>query len=473
MSTIRQRLTRRLLLTVGLLLGLGGLTVWLCARAALLAQFDATLRAKAQAIAALTEQKGGRIELELAHETLRGFESRTGPDFFQLWRADGAPVERSRSLGAAKLPRQAGPAHAPVFWNLTLPTGQPGRAVGLRFQPAGGDAKRRATAPVQAILVVASDRRELDRTLTTLALVLTGSGLGLLAATALVVPRVLRRGLAPLQQLADATARIDAGSLAERLPTAGLPAELVPIAARLNELLGRLEEAFERERRFSADLAHEFRTPIAELRSLAELALKLPDARPADADQQVLAIALHLESILTRLLALARAERGQLAVQRQPVALGPLVQELCAQFQSRAAARRLSLQWEVSDGAAVQSDPVLLRSILTNLLDNAVEYSPPDGQVQVQASAPQGRLHLRVVNPVDQLDPEELPKMFERFWRKDSARSGDGHTGLGLALARAFAQALGCELTAAFVQPGRLALSLVQRPEPGSCPAHP
>lgn len=464
MSTIRQRLTRRLLLAVGLLLGLGGLTVWLCARAALLAQFDAALRAKAQAIATLTEQKAGRIELDFAHETMRGFEARTGPDFFQLWRADGAPVARSRSLGPAKLPRRAGPANTPVFWNLTLPTGQPGRAVGLRFQPAGRDSKRRAAAPLEGILVVASQRRDLDRTLAMLALVLAGSGLVLLTATALVVPRLLRRGLAPLQQLAQATARIDARSLAERFPTAGLPGELVPITARLNELLGRLEEAFERERRFSADLAHEFRTPIAELRSLAELAIKLPDARPADADQQVLAIALHLESILTRLLVLARTERGQLPVQREPVALGPLVREVCARFQKRATDRQLSLHWDVTDGAAAESDPVLLRSILTNLLDNAVEYSPPGSRVEVQASAPDGRLHLQVINPVDQLQPEDLSKMFERFWRKETARSANGHTGLGLALGRAFAQALGCELRAAFVEPGRLALSLVQKP---------
>ena len=126
---------------------------------------------------------------------------------------------------------------------------------------------------------MASVRRELDRTLATLQLVLAGSGLLLLAATALVVPRVLRRELKPLQSLAAEAARIDAASLSARFATEGLPGELAPIAARLNELLARLEDSFERERRFSSDVAHEFRTPVAELRSLAELAIKLPDTR--------------------------------------------------------------------------------------------------------------------------------------------------------------------------------------------------
>ena len=97
----------------------------------------------------------------------------------------------------------------------------------------------------------------------------------------LVVPRVLRRELKPLQALAAEAAGIDAARLSARFATEGLPGELAPIAARLNELLARLEDSFERERRFSSDVAHEFRTPVAELRSLAELAIKLPDTRAA------------------------------------------------------------------------------------------------------------------------------------------------------------------------------------------------
>jgi len=461
MKTIRQQLTRKLLLTVGLLIGAGGLGVYLCARAALLAQFDTALRAKAQAITTLTERKGRRLEIEFSDEHMRGFEA-GGRDFFELWQADEKPVERSRSLRDAHLPLRHGTLEAPLAWNLTLSNGQPGRAVGLKFRPQNSDDQPQDAAPADAILVVASLRHDLDRTLVTLQLVLAGSGLLLLAATALVVPRVLRRELTPLQRLAEEAERIDAASLSERFPTEGLPGELAPISARLNELLARLEDSFERERRFSSDVAHEFRTPVAELRSLAELAIKLPDARAANADEEVLAVALHMEAILTHLLALARGERGELSAQREHVALTPLVQDVCEQFKAKAAARQLAFNCCIPPAAAADTDPVLLRSILTNLVDNAVEYAPRGGTVDVEASANRGGFTLRVVNTVENLDERDLPHLFERFWREDAARSPDGHTGLGLSLARVFAQSIGCELSASFAGPARLALTLTQ-----------
>ena len=461
MKTIRRQLTRKLLLTVGLLIGAGGLGVYFCARTALLAQFDNALRAKAQAITTLTEQKGRRLEIDFSDEHMRGFEA-GGHDFFELWQADEKPVERSRSLRDAHLPLRHGTLEAPLAWNFALPSGQPCRAVGMKFRPQNADDQTQAAGPAEGILVVASLRRDLDRTLAILQLVLAGGGLLLLAATALVVPRVLRRELAPLQTLAAEAARIDATTLSARFATEGLPGELAPIAARLNELLARLEDSFERERRFSSDVAHEFRTPVAELRSLAELAIKLPDARAANADQEMLAIALHLEAMLTQLLALARGERGDLSAQRERVTLRPLVQEVCEHFQARAIARQLTLNWRVPAAAAADSDPALLRSILANLVDNAVEYAPRGGTVDVEADVDDVGLRLRVVNPVGDLDAQDLPHLFERFWRKDAARSSNGHTGLGLSLARAFAQALGCQLTAGFTGSGRLALMLAQ-----------
>jgi len=464
-TTIRQRLTRKLGLTIGLLIAAGGLAVYLCARTALQGQFDAGLRAKAQALSTLTEQKAGKVEIDFSDENMRSFEM-GGRDFFELRLVDGTTVERSRSLGDTSLPVEHGTPEAPVFWNLALPGGQSGRAVGMKFRP-NLDGAPQATTPADAILVVASDRGQLDRTLATLQLVLIGCGLVLLVATAWVVPRVMRHELRPLQELADHAARIDAASLSARFPTTGLPGELGAIAARLNELLARLQDSFERERHFSSDVAHEFRTPVAELRSLAELAIKLPDARAADADQETLAIALHLESMLARLLALARGEQGGLPVQRKRVELAAFVRDVCDPFREKARAHELEFKIKAPASAQAETDPVLLRSILRSLVDNAVEYTPRGGTVEVEASTVEDTFTLRVINPVENLDPSDLPHLFERFWRKDAARSSDGHTGLGLSLARTFAEAIGCELSAALVGPARLAVTLTQR-EPTS-----
>ena len=462
MKTIRRQLTRKLLLTVGLLLGAGGFTVYVCARAALQVEFDAALRTKAQALASLTGQKGSGPEMDFSDEHMRGFEE-GGADFFELWDAEGRTLERSRSLRDGHLARRHGTLEKPVFWSLTLPEGRRCRAVGFEFRPQNSDDEPAKGSIPDAVLVVASVRRELDRTLATLQLVLAGSGLLLLAATALVVPRVLRRELKPLQARAAEAAGIDAARLSARFATEGLPGELAPIAARLNELLARLEDSFERERRFSSDVAHEFRTPVAELRSLAELAIKLPDTRAADADHETLAIALHLESILTRLLALARGEHGGLPVARERVELAALVRDVCESFREKAAARELDLKVNVPADAQAETDPVLLRSILRNLVDNAVAYAPRGGAVEVEAAADNGRLTLRIVNTTDDLEERDLPHLFERFWRKDAARTGDGHTGLGLSLARVFAEGIGCELSATLVGEGQLAVALTQR----------
>jgi two-component system sensor histidine kinase QseC len=461
MKTIRRQLTRKLLVTLGLLIGAGGLGVYLCARTALLAQFDAALRAKAQAITTLTERQGNHLEIEFSDEHMPDFEV-GGSDFFELRQADEKLVEGSRSLRGAHLPLRYGTLEAPLAWNLTLPNGQPGRAAGLKFHPQDSDDQPEDASPAEAILVVATLRHDLDRTLATLQLVLAGGGLLMLATTALVVPRVLRRELTPLQQLAQEAGRIDAASLSARFPAEGLPGELAPITGRLNELLARLEDSFERERRFSSDVAHEFRTPVAELRSLAELAIKLPDARASDADHQTLAIALHMESMLKHLLALARGEQGDLPAQCERVALTPLIQDVCEQFKAKAAARQLVFHCRIPPDAATITDSTLLRSILKNLVDNAVEYAPPGGTVDVEANANNGLLTLRVINTVENLGESDLPHLFERFWRRDPARSPDGHTGLGLSLARVFAQSLGCKLTAGFAGPARLALTLTR-----------
>ena len=285
------------------------------------------------------------------------------------------------------------------------------------------------------VLVVAADRRDLDHTLAMLAALLSGCGLLLLGATSVVVPRVLRRELAPLDALAGRAARIDADTLSVRFPTEGLPAELLPISQRLNDLLSRLERSFERERQFSGDLAHELRTPIAELRSVAELALKWPESRDASTDRDALQIAIQMEGIVTRLLELLRSERGQLSISTEAVPLDAVLRGVWRTFADRAAARRVHVTWDVPDGAVVETSPVMLRSILANLVENAVKYTPEGSSIRIRARVEAPHFEVRVSNRVDDLTPDDLPKLFDRLWRRDPARSGAGHSGLGLSIA--------------------------------------
>src|SRR5207253_1968076 len=120
---------------------------------------------------------------------------------------------------------------------------------------------------------------------------------------------------------------------------------------------------------------HELRTPVAELRTVAELALRWPDARGPQTDRDVLAIAVHMEGLVDRLLTLLRSERGLVPVVPQSLSLNDLIAAVARTFASRAEARHLTLEVRPVDGHSIESDPILLRSIVANLLDNAVEYA--------------------------------------------------------------------------------------------------
>jgi two-component system sensor histidine kinase QseC len=370
------------------------------------------------------------------------------PGFFQMWRMDGTTLKRSASAPASGLPSRFGTFDKPTFWNLTLPSGSAGRAIGFKFVPKISKKEPPPSAPNEVILVVASARDELNETLTALAFALLGCGAGLLAITLVVVPRLLRRELAPLDALAEQASHINADSLAMRFPTRSVPGELMPISTGLNELLARLQQSFERERRFSADLAHELRTPIAELRALAEVALKWPEAREATTDHEALAIAVQMQGVVTRLLALLRSEHEQLPVVTEPVRLAPLIESVWRPFAERAADRQLKVTRAGPEEAEVETDPVLFRSILTNLVDNAVEYTPNDGTVRIETEVGTTQFSLRVTNTCGDLTPQDVSHFSERFWRKDGARSDPQHSGLGLSLVKAFSERLGLQLEA-------------------------
>jgi len=475
MNSIRRQLTTGLLAGFGLLLAGGGTALYGFVRAALLRELDGALHLKAAALLSATKQHQGknygRIDLEFRERATPGFTVLEPDTVFQCWRADGTELDRSESLGPAGLARPGPLGERPVFWDTPLPGGRPGRAAGLRFTPrAVGKAPPGEAQPQQQVeLIVVVDAGEVARALGTLRLGLLLAGGGVLLGTVLLVNATLRRGLRPLDDMAAQAARIEVSTLDRPFAVAQLPAELRPIGARLNESLARLAEAFEHERRFSADVAHELRTPLAELRSLAEVALRWPEgeaARPA-AWQDVRDAACQMEAIVNSLLAIARCESGRQPVRREPVRLRGLVEERWMPLAAKARARALALDCAVPDAAMVETDRALLGVVLANLLANAVDYAPERGVIRVTADTPGGRLHLRVQNAVTGLTAADVEKFFRRFWRKDAARTDGAHSGLGLSLARAAARTLDLELTARLETESRRTVSVATAPVTG------
>lgn len=459
MKSIRRQLTRRLLAVTLVLLGGGLAGVYLAARDATMELFDAALQAKAMAVSTIVRVGAGGVTVDFNDRFLRGFDDRRPRDFFQIWDDRGRTLARSESMARRPdLPLRTGKTGKPERWNLTLPDGRPGRAVGFTFEPRRvGPPGPKAGGRLR--LVVVSDREDLEETLWQLLGMSAGCAALLVGTTVWLIPRVLRRGLRPLEELGEQAQRIHAESLATRFPTADLPDELQPIVRRWNELLARLEQSFERERRFSADLAHELRTPLAELRSAAECALKWPDARDPATDHETLAIAQQMETLVTRMLTLTRGDQAQIVAALEPVALGPLVRDVWRRFAARAEERRLMATFTLAPAVAL-ADAGLLRSVLVILCDNAVDYTPAGGEVSFRVENQDGRVSLHVANPAPDFAPGDVNRLFDRFWRKEAARSDHAHVGLGLALARTFATATGWTLTARLDERAWLVFSL-------------
>ena len=455
MKSIRRQLTLALVLFCCSLWALGSSAAYLAMRAGLIAEFDRAHMTDLYELSNNTEQNEAGLKFDSTGDYMPTFQRKVHPDYFQLWENDGTTLYRSPSLlDQPDLPRKVGTLPRPTTWNVILPDGLPGRAIGVRVVPKEDeDAPRRPGSPPlnrEVFLVAAFHSHSLDTRLRLLGTVLLVTGAAMAASTIAAVGLVVRHGLQPLSSLAQRAGTIDANSLQLRFPTDHMPAELLPIAQHLNHLLTRLESSFARERQFSADVAHELRTPISELRTMAEVALKWPDGPAAaqSALQDALTIALQMEAIATGLMALARCEARLVDVKPERVLLRELIGETSQTFADKAREKQLALQIDVPTESCWRTDRASLRAIVTNLLSNAVEYGEPSTPVKVRVEKNGAGECLRLSNINRELAPEDVPHLFDRFWRKDQARSSADHSGLGLALARAYSDSLGMKLEA-------------------------
>lgn len=423
--TLTARLTALYtLVSATVLLGLGGLTVL-----AVQAHFDeldqATLRDKVHLI-----QELGSTSASLAEFTTRLHDVMHSHHGLAVTvrNADGI-LFRSESMHADG----GGAAPPPAHWQTvqdTLPSPEPG----------GG------TLSVLAALDPIHHTHFMGRFQLILwayvALATLASGLlGWLAA---------RNGLSPLRAMKTRAQAVSAHRLDERMPVDAVPVELADLAQSLNDMLLRLQTDFERLSAFSSDLAHELRTPISNL--LTETQVTLSQKRMADDYRNTLASnseeLQRLARMVSDMLFLAKTEHGLALPHPEAIALDTEVAALADFYEALAADKSLQL---VTEGAAqMEGDRLMVRRALSNLLSNAIRHAPEHGQVRIAIrSTPQGA-EVSVSNQGEAIAPDVLPRLFDRFYRADTARrhpASDG-AGLGLAITRAIMQAHGGTVSA-------------------------
>lgn len=440
--SLRARLTLMLAIATLLALGLAARVVDWRADSEMQQRFDASLLARARAFTALVRSGDRGIEIDAAADRMARFPGGDVNDWYAV--ACGSRVIAQSHPAAPAIADGTDPRYADV----DLPDGRTLRVVALHFQPAANDAggslpTRPGDVMPTCELRYALDRGPLDEILRTLDWILLGSILGACALVLLLTPWLVRRGLRPLAVVDHAMAEIGPDKPDGRLPASDTT-ELVPLVTRFNEVLARMDAGLARERQFASGLAHEFRTRLAELRTLVDVEMRYPSGRDVRAILGELGgIGTELETTITALLQLTRIQAGLEASRQESVPLAPLLARLCARHQDDASARQVGIRIEYAVGSdqVVAADPALLEIVLDNLLGNAVSYAPAGDQVQLRIE----HYGVEVRNAAPSLQQDDLLHFGQRFWRKDA--QGAGHAGFGLALASAASRALHMDLS--------------------------
>ena len=267
-------------------------------------------------------------------------------------------------------------------------------------------------------------------------------------ATAILGAWAARSGLRPLRRMSAIAASVSADSLNSRLPEKQMPAELAELATAFNAMLARLDDSFQRLSAFSADIAHELRTPLSNLLTHTQVTL----TRPRDIEEYREALHSNLEELqwmaqlVNDMLYLAKADHGLLVPKREPLELAEEADALLEFFAPLAEDAQVSLS---RDGEGrFEGDRAMLRRALSNLLDNALRFTPAAGDVRVQIAEQAKSLRVTVENSGEGISSELLPRLFDRFYRADPARQegSSEHAGLGLAITQSIIRAHGGQI---------------------------
>jgi signal transduction histidine kinase len=262
---------------------------------------------------------------------------------------------------------------------------------------------------------------------------------------ALLMARWLARGMTqPLRDMASAARRMEQGDNAVRVHTTSRD-EVGQLAAAFNRMSGELENLERSRRDLVANVSHELKTPISAIRAHLENLLDGVERPDPDTLQVMLTQSERLGRLVEQLLDLSKLESGEVPLKREPMPLGSLVSQVVSEIQVARPGRAVMLASDIpSELPLVAADRERVHQVLFNLVDNAVRFTPAGGTVTVSAHRHNGAVEVSIADTGVGISPEHLPRLFERFYRVDPARSrDDGGTGIGLAIARSVVEAHG------------------------------
>ncbi|MCT8988503.1 sensor histidine kinase [Shewanella phaeophyticola] len=431
-------------------------------------EFDNALTDKSNYLKTLVKVTQEGTKFDFSGEFMPEFGTSTKASFFQLWQGD-AVFERSESLNhfpGVDLLKKDIPLNSAIFADVDLPDGRSGRAMLAYFEPQVPKSLGDAAINVEPMwLTVAITTEDLTQILV---IIDSSLAIGLLLVIVLIrwaVVKVIYRGLTPLNELNDALKHADVTQ--KYIPlSAGAERylEIEPIRDELNKFVKISQQYLQTEKRITADIAHELKTPISELISLSEVYIRYPDDQriATTYKQDVLNISLRMKTIVSNLLLLQQASSEHIHLNRQQLDISTLLEHIIETlaFKYHDINKRLLIDNQLID-KHIFADEFSLDLILTNLFDNALYYSPAQSEIKLSLFTEDHSVTIHVENKLlKSLNSHDLEHLTQPLFQAEQSRTNTDRHGLGLAIVENIAKANGFTFSFGLISEDKIRFSL-------------
>jgi heavy metal sensor kinase len=443
-TSLKTRITVWYILLSTLILVCLGVALYLIISHSMMNERRALIAQDIEKIPHVAQRYGNRGVNRLLDEAQEEIPLKPSEEFVQIFTANGESVATSQNLKGRSLPFRPDLANSAPSQFATV-------SISGDASPALLGATKIDVNGQPSVVVVAASlsnvRSIQSRLLATLLLSIPAAILLSLIGGALLA----RQAIEPLDRMTSTAQQISAERLNERIRLQRADTELQRLADSFNEMLERLDQSFKQIRQFTADASHELRTPVTILMGETDLALNglldYEECRAALGSRRE--ELQRMSRIIDDLLTLSQFDHSQPTLHRKPLDFSDLVIEVCEQQRNQARSKGVELELTKTAPAMMEGDSSRLRQMVRNLLDNAIKYTPGGGKVTIELEQANGNFELRVADNGIGIPRDDLPHIFDRFYRVDKARTrAEGGTGLGLSIVKQVVEAHGGNVNA-------------------------
>ena len=473
MNSIKKKLSRYISISISILLVTLFFITDVSVDSWISNEFDRAMITKSGLLETLVSEDPEKVDFEFADEFMPEFSGINDPEYFQLWR-DNKVFEKSKTLklfDINELPKLDVALHKSSITNITLPDGRSGRMYFTKFTPQIDSEVREEFGITKEVfaktqhpmeLAYATSNEGLNQILWLVDIIFIITSLSAVIAVRIIVFNVVERGLKPLDKLNSDLKKINLNSKVSEVSTSQLPEELITIAEGINHFISENKILYSREKRMTSDIAHELKTPIAELLNLTEVAIKFPHEKELSENYKndVLAITERLRSIVNGILLLQKSTSIS-ELDKKAVHIDTLLNTIITSENKSNREVSITLNDQCKN---IYTNEFALTTILTNLINNAIYYSLDTTPVviDVEPHKNTNKVIVKISNISSvEYSEEDLGLFFEPLWQKDSSRTSEERYGLGLAIVQSYCDKIGASLTVAIETEQRITFTII------------